>query len=203
MTAFRSDLDALNARRDALETEAARTQRELTQTRALIDDFTARAKLPILPNIRVAAPCSADWNAMTGDDRSRACDDCNKQVYNLSGMTRDEAEALIIEKEGKLCVRYFQRADGTILLKDCSIGVKRRRRARIIGGAAVLLAATGAYGTNASHRAMKTALEPASEVMLGEIAVDRSYTPTLGQMHVEPQPEPDTVNPVIEIKGEL
>jgi len=27
-------------------------------------------------------------------------------------MTRDEAQALIIEKEGKLCVRYFQRTDG-------------------------------------------------------------------------------------------
>ena len=30
-------------------------------------------KLPLLARIRVATPCTADWNAMTGDDRVRHC----------------------------------------------------------------------------------------------------------------------------------
>ena len=47
----------------------------------------------------------------------------------LSDMTRREAENLLIISEGRLCVRYFRRADGTVLTKDCPVGwqaVKRR-----------------------------------------------------------------------------
>jgi len=78
--------------------------------------------LPILDNIKVAAPCAAEWSKMTGDARQRHCADCNKHVYNLSEMTRDEAQALLIEKEGRLCVRYYRRHDGTILTADCPVG---------------------------------------------------------------------------------
>lgn len=141
---YRSDLDALAARQSALESEVAQKTRELAEATQMLADATARAKLPVLDNIRVAAPCSADWSKMTGDERVRHCGDCKKNVYNLSDMTRDEAQALIIEKEGKLCVRYFRRADGTILLKDCSIGVSRRRKRRIIAAGAAALLAGGA-----------------------------------------------------------
>jgi hypothetical protein len=65
---------------------------------------------------------------MVGDEHARFCKQCEKNVYNLSSMTRAAAEALLIEKEGKLCVRYYQRADGTILTADCPEGVERRRR---------------------------------------------------------------------------
>jgi len=36
-------------------------------------------------------------------------------VFDLSALTRDEAEALLIAKKGKLCAQYFRREDGTIL----------------------------------------------------------------------------------------
>ena len=81
---------------------------------------------------------------MSGDERVRACGDCKKNVYNLSEMTRDEAEALIVAKEGRLCVRYYQRKDGTILLADCTIGVSKRRKRRIIAAGAAALLAGGA-----------------------------------------------------------
>ena len=81
-----------------------------------------------LEAISVASPCSADWNAMTGDERSRFCGVCAKNVYNLSALTRAQAETLIAEKEGDLCVRYFQRADGTMLTADCPIGLLRLQR---------------------------------------------------------------------------
>lgn len=87
-----------------------------------------RAKSP-LKNLKIASPCSADWNEMYGDERKRFCGDCQLNVYNLSGMTRDEAEALMLAAEGRLCVRYFQRSDGTVLTADCPVGwaaVKRR-----------------------------------------------------------------------------
>ena len=82
-----------------------------------------------LDNISVASPCPANWDAMFGDDRKRFCGDCKLHVYNLSDMTRTAAENLIQNSEGRLCVRFFRRADGTILTKNCPVGwqaVKRR-----------------------------------------------------------------------------
>ena len=141
---FRNNVDALTARHDALAAELAAKTKELDAARQLLDEAKERLREPVLPNIRVATPCSADWNGMVGDDRVRACAACNKNVYNLSAMTRDEAEALIIEKEGKLCVRYFQRKDGTILLKDCEVGVSQKRKRRVVAiGASLLLAGGG------------------------------------------------------------
>ena len=141
---YRDNLDALAARHAALETEVAQKTRELDQAARLLDEAKAKSKLPVLDNIRIAAPCSAEWAAMTGDERVRHCGDCKKNVYNISELTRDEAEALIVAKEGKLCVRYYQRTDGTILLKDCSIGVSRRRRRRIVAAGAAAMLAGGA-----------------------------------------------------------
>jgi hypothetical protein len=142
--AYRDDLAALSARHDALATDLAHKQRELSGARRLLEAAQAQARLPVLDNIRVATPCTARWDDMTGDDRVRHCDQCQKSVYNLSGMTRDEAEALVIERNGNLCARYYQRRDGTIVFADC----KRDQPYRWIaaGAAAVLAAGVGAAG---------------------------------------------------------
>jgi hypothetical protein len=82
-----------------------------------------------LENIKIASPCKADWNEMLGDERKRFCGECQLNVYNLSGMRRVEAENLLIQSEGRVCVRFYKRADGTILTKDCPVGwqaIKRR-----------------------------------------------------------------------------
>ncbi len=166
MPAYRDDLEALSLRQAALASEVAAKTKELTAASELLADAKARARLPVLDNIRVATPCTADWAKMTGDDRVRACGDCKKNVYNLSELTRFEAEALIVEKEGKLCVRYFQRADGTILLKDCMIGIKRKRRRRLVAfGAAALLAG----GAGIVYRAMAPDDAPPVEPIMGGI----------------------------------
>src|SRR3954451_5691753 len=96
-----------------------------------------------LNNIRIASPCSADWDQMYGDDRKRFCGQCKLNVYNLSGMTTDEAEALIMNTEGRLCVRFYRRADGTVLTSDCPVGwarVKQRARATMTAAASLLIA---------------------------------------------------------------
>ena len=142
---YRSDLDALEARHAALEAEATQKAAERDRARELLDEAKARMRLPVLDNVRVASPCTAAWDAMTGDDHVRHCAICDKDVFNLSDMTRPEAEALIAEANGKLCVRYYRRADGTILTADCPVGERRvRRRKLVVAGAAVLLAATAA-----------------------------------------------------------
>lgn len=93
-----------------------------------------------LNNLRVASPCSADWNAMAGDERKRFCGDCKLNVYNLSGMTRYDAEHLLRLSEGRLCVRYFQRPDGTVLTTDCPVGwAKVKQRVSVFAAAAFSL----------------------------------------------------------------
>jgi hypothetical protein len=59
---------------------------------------------------------------MIGNETKRFCGDCKLNVYNLSGMTKTEAENLLMYSEGRLCARFFRRADGTILTKDCPVG---------------------------------------------------------------------------------
>jgi len=81
-----------------------------------------------LDKVRVAAPCSADWDAMIGNDRSRFCGQCSLNVYNLSSMTRVEAESLIARSEGRLCVRFYRRLDGSIITDNCPVGLRALRR---------------------------------------------------------------------------
>lgn len=93
-----------------------------------------------LNNIHIASPCPADWNEMYGDDRKRFCGECKLNVYNLSGMTRDEAEALIMNAEGRLCVRFYRRADGSVITQDCPVGwAKVKQRTRLIATAVASL----------------------------------------------------------------
>jgi len=162
---YRSDVDALVARQAALAVEVQDKIRERDAAERLLEEARARERLPILDNIRVATPCSADWNAMTGDERARLCGQCDRHVYDISGLTRDQAEELIIEKEGVLCVRYFQRADGTILLADCEIGLEQKRRRRLFAaGAAATLAAGGMLGYELARPEKLERMEPAAVV---------------------------------------
>jgi len=81
-----------------------------------------------LNNVRVASPCNVDWEQMIGNERNRFCSQCNLNVYNLSGMTRAQAEHLIVNNEGRLCVRYYRRADGSIITRDCPVGLRAIKR---------------------------------------------------------------------------
>lgn len=93
-----------------------------------------------LNNLKIASPCSADWDAMQGDERKRFCGECKLNVYDLSGMTAYDAENLLRNSEGRLCVRYFQRADGTVLTKNCPVGwAAFKRRTVVLATAAAAL----------------------------------------------------------------
>ena len=65
---------------------------------------------------------------MTGDERVRHCAECKLNVYNLSEMSGQQATELITETEGRLCVRFYRRADGTMLTRDCPVGVAALKR---------------------------------------------------------------------------
>lgn len=93
--------------------------------------------------ISIAKPCRADWNAMTGNEQTRFCQSCQKNVYNIAMMSRAEAITLIAEKEGQMCVRLSRRADGTLITNDCPVGqetqTRRRRRGWTIAAIVAVL----------------------------------------------------------------
>jgi hypothetical protein len=103
-----------------------------------------------LDNIKIAAPCSADWNEMFGDERKRFCGECKLNVYNLSGMTRAEAENFLINAEGSVCVKFYRRSDGSVLTQDCPVGWQalKRKVSRAASAAFALIA--GFFGGNFS-----------------------------------------------------
>jgi hypothetical protein len=88
-----------------------------------------------LDHLRIASPCPANWEQMSGDDRVRFCELCNLHVYNIAQMTRKETEALIVHTEGRICARLYRRVDGTIITKDCPVALRaiRRRVAKVAG----------------------------------------------------------------------
>jgi hypothetical protein len=80
--------------------------------------------------LRVNAPCSESWNAMTGGGDQRFCGRCEQRVHNLSAMTADAAVKVLASPDERLCVRFETRGDGTAVIG----GESRLRRAlRIVG----------------------------------------------------------------------
>jgi hypothetical protein len=117
----------------------------------------------MIERIRIASPCSANWEQMAGDDRVRHCTECRLNVYNFAAMTRSEAERVIEEREGRLCARIYRRADGTILTKDCPVGLRAAfwRATRV---ASVALAAIVSMRT---AKAQSSAATPQSAPVVG------------------------------------
>jgi hypothetical protein len=121
--------------------------------------------------LKVASPCSQDWDAMVGDNRKRYCGECKLNVFNLSGMSKTEAENLIMNAEGRLCVRFYKRADGSVITEDCPVGwakVKQRTKVYVTAFASLIFSFFSAIG-------LATALNKSDENVMGDIAA--SSTP--------------------------
>jgi hypothetical protein len=100
--------------------------------------------------IQVNKPCPADWNQMDGDDTRRFCEHCQKFVHNFSAMPTDQAERLVCENVGSLCVRFArEQTSGRVLTLDYAPRVTSRRRAILtilsIAASCGFTAAWGAY----------------------------------------------------------
>jgi hypothetical protein len=164
---------ALEERRQCLHAELDEIDRKLTEAR--------KQRLPLLSRVKIATPCSANWDDMIGDERVRFCGGCAKNVYNLSALSGDEAEALLYEREGRFCAHFFRRKDGTILTRDCPTGVQSRRRRRALVGVGVAAASASAL----------LAADALTERPLGlaDTSVDRSAWPQTGGMEPIPVEE--------------
>jgi len=99
-----------------------------------------------LDRMAVASPCPMAWNDMVGDDRVRFCNQCNLNVYNISAMTRLEAESFISNAEGRICAKFYRRADGSILTRDCPVGLRAIRKKVSRASAAAFSAMISLFG---------------------------------------------------------
>ncbi|MGI8640825.1 MAG: hypothetical protein ACR2MG_12880 [Pyrinomonadaceae bacterium] len=141
-----------------------------------------------LDNIKIASPCLADWDAMIGNERQRHCGDCKLNVYNLSEMTRREAENFLLQAEGRVCVRYFKRADGTVLTKDCPVGwkaIKQRISKTATAFASLVFAALSGIGlatyfakSEVENHTMGMIAAKIEKPTMGETAIDENSNST-------------------------
>lgn len=172
-------LDALRAREQELERQLAEITRQMGAS-------TPRRSLPTLDQVRIASPCDASWDEMVGDERVRFCASCEKNVYNLSAMGREDAERLLHERVGKeLCVRFYQRADGTILTEDCPVGVKKKRRKKValaVAGAGAMAFAASSMFMRGGHPCPTTG----TMALQGAVAIE----PVMGEATVRELPAP-------------
>ncbi len=98
---------------------------------------------------------------MSGDERVRFCRQCRQRVYNLSEMTRAEAEAVLQPlysptvslgnhaAEQHVCVRFYRRPDGTVVTRDCFAlrrALRKGVRAMFAATAGVVLVLLGCLG---------------------------------------------------------
>ena len=207
------DLDeARRAAKQAAEqaSRAAVLEKELAETEGLLAKMGGNRKvLPLLDHVSIAAPCRASWDQMVGDEHVRFCGQCEKNVYNLSSLPREEAEALLAVKEGKMCIRLFKRADGTVLTSDCPVGVtkRRRRRAAIAAVGGGLMAAAAALGMERSAATMGSpvpAMMGSAAISQGEVAPtvappanEEPRQWTVGSAAIPPLPPPPVLGHAI------
>jgi hypothetical protein len=141
--AYRDDSEALKERYEsltrtledvrsqarALSNEEAALAKELDDLRVHVEG--QRRRLP-MSNVRIATPCTASWDEMVGDERSRFCGECQKPVHDLTRMSRDEVDAFLFAHSGGACVRLYQRSDGRVITGDCPVGVRRRKAQALV-----------------------------------------------------------------------
>jgi len=172
--------------------------------------------LNMLDQVRIASPCPVRWDDMHGDDRLRRCDECNLNVHNISGLSRSEAEAFLrraadVSARGlRVCVGYWRRPDGTILTRDCPVGLAAaraavaRRLSRVTAVLGLVFAAAVTLGRGRSHGASDGSLsevEPFSAIaralnpvapFLGPMAKPTQFIWTAGDVCLTPSPSSPT-----------
>src|SRR5690606_27829947 len=89
-------VEGLSGSLDGITDAGDRTERRVVEReRSWEASMSRKVSLDV---IEVPSPCPESWEGMKGDGPVRFCGLCEMNVYNLSAMTRDEAEALVRER---------------------------------------------------------------------------------------------------------
>jgi hypothetical protein len=98
--------------------------------------------LPILADAasRAATPCSARADEPTrGTGRARYCWRCGRDVYDIATLSPADARAVMGLAEGAPCPALYVRRDGTVMKRDCPVGVSRSRVRRWLATASAVV----------------------------------------------------------------
>ncbi len=76
------------------------------------------ARRVTLEDLTFTFRCQESWADMDGGDAVRHCGSCDKDVVDLSALPRAQAEDLLRETRGKICVRLFRTPDGRVVSAD-------------------------------------------------------------------------------------
>lgn len=142
--------------------------------------------------LHIPEPCSADWAAMTGDEKRKFCDACAKHVHDLSAMTLREAEAVLEadRESGHLCVRYAYDAKGDVRFRTRRVQASAPAwqlsgAVRLTAAAAAMLMVTGISELMSATQALaQTPPNPPPQLLAGGIA------PLHPPMHPPGMPSP-------------
>jgi hypothetical protein len=142
-----------------------------------------------LDQVRIGTPCPVPWEAMHGDDKARFCTHCNRHVHNLSAMREDEAQRLICESAGRLCIAYVPNEQGGVT----PLSYFQQHRPRYAWRLVAALAAMGGVASACVTAIVRPKPPPAAAVvpmLRGDAVVPGMMAPPM------PQPAPAT-QPVI------
>jgi hypothetical protein len=124
---------------------------------------------------------------MTGDAKTRFCAGCQRHVHNLSAMPREEAERLLCEPAGRVCVRYEVGIGGAPMTLDY------QKPGRIRGGWKLwtVVGAIGACITGAVHALVRESAAPVqTPVNVGRMGMGDIAAPA-------PAPPPPNASSVV------
>lgn len=152
---YRDRRDALVERRRGIAREHAEAERaahrreRLARHLEVIDGELREATARWLDGLEIARPCGARWEDMIGDDTSRRCGRCDRDVHDLARMTEAEIHALFARAEASPCVRLRRRADGRVVTADCPPDAPRAlpRALRVVAAGVLFGASAGATAT--------------------------------------------------------
>jgi hypothetical protein len=117
--------------------------------------------------LRVASPCHAKWEDMKGDDQVRYCSLCKLSVYNLPAMDPDKVKKLVLESEGRICGRLYERNDGRVMAADCPMPFQKVRKhlAWALASAFLVFLSLLSYATTISENGQRSTREETIERM--------------------------------------
>jgi hypothetical protein len=147
--------------------------------------------------------CQESWADMAGDSAVRHCASCDKQVTNLSALSRAQAQTLLQSAKGKICVRLYKTQDGRVITADSPpvgqpVGrcgaftpsmLRPRRRAlwRRLSTGAAAAAVVLQPGSCESDTTSGDIQEPTPSWPTG---FDLDFIPMMGEPMIAPEPPP-------------
>lgn len=147
-----------------------------------------------LDKVSLAKPCGQNWDEMVGNERERFCGDCCLNVYNLSSMTRGEAEEFLqVRNDGSVCLNYICDDKGKIKTDDCPRPL-RSLRDRIFPALKVASSFVAAFGLFVSGALAQTPQRLGGKPCVPTKNQQVQAPPLLGSPPVPSQAEQEAMN---------